>query len=277
MSKLLSFLLILGFSPSLFAQDTIKLSVYFDTDSYILSPKEQENIVSNVEILSATINSIQLYGYCDDRGSKNYNLKLAQNRINSVLQSIEKIDFNGPIESQAIGEIQLNTRDSSGQRKQNRRVDVIIDIRSVKNNIEEIVFEPEEPEPQEQTITEELKVGDKIVLQNILFQGGRHHILKESVGALDELVNSLKEHDQYEIKILGHICCLPPGNDGEDFDTGEFNLSVARAEMIYNYLIKNGIDASRLSYEGLGSNFPTGKEAKYDRRVEIEITTVRTE
>jgi outer membrane protein OmpA-like peptidoglycan-associated protein len=64
------------------------------------------------------------------------------------------------------------------------------------------------------------------------------------------------------------------GKDGLDKDTGLMNLSEARAKAIYDYLIKNGIDARRLDYKGLKSNFPLGIGDKFDRRVEIEITDV---
>ena len=47
--------------------------------------------------------------------------------------------------------------------------------------------------------------------------------------------------------------------------------SIARAKVVYDYLAKRGIDKNRMSYVGMGSRFPTGRAAKFDRRVEIEI------
>jgi outer membrane protein OmpA-like peptidoglycan-associated protein len=91
---------------------------------------------------------------------------------------------------------------------------------------------------------------------------------------LDSLVTTLKEKPAYEIIIYGHICCHPPGQDGQDISTGIFNLSVARAKVIYDYLIEHGIEAGRLSYKGLKADYPTGKGEKYDRRVEIQITRI---
>ena len=86
----------------------------------------------------------------------------------------------------------------------------------------------------------------------------------------------IKEKKQYNIAILGHICCNPPGRDVKDFRTGEYNLSKARAKMIYDYLIFKGVHSSRLTYKGLMANYPLGKGEKADRRVELEITGIDT-
>ena len=55
--------------------------------------------------------------------------------------------------------------------------------------------------------------------------------------------------------------------------TNKRNLSVARAKFVYDYFIKNGVDKSRMSYEGLAHKFPLGGSADKDRRVEILIVS----
>ncbi len=50
-------------------------------------------------------------------------------------------------------------------------------------------------------------------------------------------------------------------------------MSVARAKFVYDYFIKNGVDKSRMSYEGLAHKFPLGGSADKDRRVEILIVS----
>lgn len=64
---------------------------------------------------------------------------------------------------------------------------------------------------------------------------------------------------------------MSPGQDGLDLNTGKENLSVVRAKTIYDYLKHKGIKSKRMSYKGLKANYPTGKGAKYDRRVEIKV------
>ncbi len=119
------------------------------------------------------------------------------------------------------------------------------------------------------------KVGDKVTLENILFQNIRHSLLPESFPVLDTLVSVLQRKKEYHILILGHVCCAPPGIDGLDIDTGLRNLSVARAKAIYDYLVENGIDASRLAYKGMKGDYPTGRGDKFDRRVEIQIMAIK--
>ena len=83
----------------------------------------------------------------------------------------------------------------------------------------------------------------------------------------------MKENPKLKIEVQGHICCVYNG-DGDDLDTGERNLSVARAKAICDFLIKNGIDASRLSYRGFGSSKRLPNISIFDsknRRVEILI------
>jgi len=73
--------------------------------------------------------------------------------------------------------------------------------------------------------------------------------------------------------ILGHVCC--GREDGQDYATGKYNLSETRAKAVYDYLIENGIDKSRLKHKGLAGKYPTGHGAKADRRVEIEIIEIK--
>ena len=65
--------------------------------------------------------------------------------------------------------------------------------------------------------------------------------------------------------------------DGMDGQTWTSNLSVNRAKAIYDYLIEQGIAASRLSYKGLGNTQPkrfperTPLDEQANRRVEVRI------
>ena len=55
-----------------------------------------------------------------------------------------------------------------------------------------------------------------------------------------------------KVEIQGHVCCTGSKADGLDTDTGYPNLSENRARAVYNFLIENGIDKSRLRYKGSG-------------------------
>jgi len=63
--------------------------VFFDYDAYDVRPDEQPVISKDVAFLSAhpTL-KIVVGGYCDDRGSTEYNLALGENRANAVKQAL---------------------------------------------------------------------------------------------------------------------------------------------------------------------------------------------
>lgn len=116
------------------------------------------------------------------------------------------------------------------------------------------------------------KKGDKLVLNNILFQANSTSLLSRSKTELTSLAYLLKNNPNIKIEIDGHVNA--PGEKNTDYN---LKLSEGRAKAIYDYLIKNGIEASSLSYKGYGNTqmiFPNAKtemEMKVNRRVEILI------
>ncbi|PLX07076.1 MAG: hypothetical protein C0596_13165 [Marinilabiliales bacterium] len=142
----------------------------------------------------------------------------------------------------------------------------------MEDTIEEVVI------PIFTNLTEEnLIVGKKIVLENIIFEGGTPYFKPESENALRQLYLAMENNPTLVIEIQGNICCQDDGLDGWDRVNQNNNLSVNRAEAVYNYLIKNGIEAERMSYVGLGSSNKLYTEERnafeedHNRRVEIMI------
>lgn len=252
------------------AQKKKTMSFFFDTDVSILGNKQKEVFSQFIDELdSAEIISISIIGYCDDRGREGYNDTLSIKRasyVKSLLVSKKinttKVNFltgNGKIDL-------INFNNIEEQRAYNRRVDLIIEYVTPRNLVSK--------NTGNSLLPDTLKVGDKIVLENVLFENSRSILLEESIPILEKMAELIKAKPQYNIAILGHICCNPPGKDVMDFETGEYNLSQARAKLIYDYLIYKGVDAKRLSYKGMMANFPLGKGEKNDRRVELQITGI---
>ena len=70
---------------SLQAQFNVEHSVYFDTDVYNLTKTEKTRLQKFLSSLTKDeVQKIEIYGFCDDRGSNNYNLELSQNRANAI-------------------------------------------------------------------------------------------------------------------------------------------------------------------------------------------------
>lgn len=114
-----------------------------------------------------------------------------------------------------------------------------------------------------------VKVGKKIVLNNILFELGKAILTTGSYGELDKLVGVLLDNPQMKIEISGHT-----DNTGNPVINAK--LSTDRARAVVDYLVKKGIDRGRLSYMGYGSEQPiadntTAAGKAKNRRVEFKV------
>ena len=245
-------------SNSLFSQFNIEHSVYFDTDIYSLTKTEKTRLQKFLNTLTKDqVLKIEIYGFCDDIGSENYNLTLSQNRADAIREIFSEASFfpEKIVSVDGKGELLLNIvdeTDPSVLRALNRRVDIVIAY------------------PEKISQEEIIKNDNKIVLENVLFITGYSYLTRSSKKILDKVAESLK-NETFSFVVQGHVCCTECKLDAVDRKTGKRNLSVARSKYVYDYLIKKGIKKSRMSYEGLAHNFPLGGSEDKDRRVEILI------
>ncbi len=244
---------------SLQAQFNIEHSVYFDTDIYNLTKTEKTRLQKFLSSLTKDeVLKIEIYGFCDDRGSNNYNLELSQNRANAIKEIFDQASFF-PEKISSVdgrGELLLNIvdeTDASVIRALNRRVDIVISYPEVEKEAE--VIKKEE---------------NKIILENVLFITGYSYLTRPSKKTLDDVAETLKK-ETFSFVIQGHVCCTEGPLDAVDRKTNKRNLSIARAKYVYDYLLKKGIKKSRMSYEGMAHKFPLGGGEDKDRRVEILI------
>jgi outer membrane protein OmpA-like peptidoglycan-associated protein len=266
----------------LIAQSNIQHVVYFETDKYIVPETEKNRLLLFTQNLDINkIKKISIYGFCDDRGSNNYNLVISQNRANAI----KKIFSFGGINEKLIsnvdgkGEVLLKivtAADLNIIRGLNRKVEINVEYNSPKKEVVKVEEEKENIDNRKKPLTLEsnLLVGDKIVLNKILFRTGYSYILEESIPVLEKIARILKEKNKVYFTIQGHVCCTANGRDAIDRGTGRRNLSLARARYIYEYLMKNGVARKRMKYVGLKHKYPLGGDPKFDRRVEIEIINI---
>jgi hypothetical protein len=114
----------------LYAQNTLKETVYFDYNKYSLTQKAKDQLNESCDKISdKQLLQITLFGHTDADGSNDYNLTLSKNRVNTVLdyfisKGIDKekikIDFLG--ENRPIAQ----NENEEGKQK-NRRVEIIIE------------------------------------------------------------------------------------------------------------------------------------------------------
>lgn len=266
--KLCSSLFLL-FIYNLSAQQKPIESIYFDFDKYTLSNQQTKVIIDFVKNIDATkIESVQIYGYCDDRGTDQYNYRLSRDRVNTVQQILISNGFNKSriiiLEGKGRVIVKRDTVENLHEtRTKNRRVDLI----AVKKN--------SYGKGIRNSLQNELNVGDKIFLENILFDLGSSKLTYNSKKELDKIVTILQSKKNIHFEIRGHVCCTPDVyTDGIDRETNERRLSWNRAKTVFFYLSSKKISKSRMTYQGCGNKYPLKKGDDLDRRVEFFITKI---
>lgn len=117
-----------------------------------------------------------------------------------------------------------------------------------------------------------LRPGDRIRLEKILFVGGEARFRPISYKDLNRLYFVLAENSHLKIEIQGHVNSPRKRNSKKNQ-----NLSEARAKAVRSYLISKGIKPNRIKSLGFGNTqmiYPETKseyEMQFNRRVEILI------
>ena len=85
MNKLLVLILLMLHGTFVFSQIELRHEVYFDTDKYDIHSTEENRLLLFISSLSdIEIESISIFGFCDDIGANSYNMKLSQQRANAI-------------------------------------------------------------------------------------------------------------------------------------------------------------------------------------------------
>lgn len=87
---------------------------------------------------------------------------------------------------------------------------------------------------------------------------------------LDYLVEMVNSNDSIAVHVRGHVCCGP-----------SYRLSKKRARKAYRYLIRAGIDRTKVSYKGYSDKAPlrwpedTKEDELANRRVDFVIRKIK--
>lgn len=106
-----------------------------------------------------------------------------------------------------------------------------------------------------------------VVLKNIFFETNSTVLNEKSQVELDKLVQMLKDNPSIGIQINGYT-----DNIGKAADN--LKLSNGRAQSVVTYLIKNGIDAKRLKFQGFGADKPIADNKTEEGRAQNRRTEV---
>lgn len=286
------YIFIIFINATLVAQE--QASFYFDSNKFELKDNEiqklNEWISTHKEVKIVAIN-----GYTDEDGSIGFNDTLAQKRVDFIYKLVkDKVKIRDDFKTRSFGKLHKQSINKAENRrvtlyyletKDLAREDEILGIKK-----EEVVTKPkpkkqfpeaiviQNPNGTESTFElnvafmqqiDAAKPGDKLKLENLNFQLNTFAIVNESRGKLYELLLVMQQNPDLVIDIQGHLCCM---------SIDRTNLSTQRAKAISNFLRINGIDSSRVTYQGFGSSQPiyplpekNEEERAANRRVEIEI------
>jgi outer membrane protein OmpA-like peptidoglycan-associated protein len=109
----------------------------------------------------------------------------------------------------------------------------------------------------------------RVVLYGIRFASNSDVPLPESVPVMEELAAALKANTTMKVLLEGHT-------DSTNTAAYNLDLSARRAKAVVTFLVKQGIDAKRLSSKGFGKDVPVASNATaqgraLNRRVEVSV------
>ncbi len=112
-----------------------------------------------------------------------------------------------------------------------------------------------------------------VELKNVFFETGKFDLRPESKAELNKMVSWMKTNPKVKIEIGGHT-------DNVGDKKSNITLSNNRAKAVYDYLVTNGVAATRMTYKGYGDSKPkkpndTPEHRQMNRRVEVKITSVK--
>ncbi|AEA42931.1 OmpA family protein [Fluviicola taffensis] len=235
---------ILSFSQVKATSDS--LSFYFKLNSHQINFENNRNSETRTILSSLKNQSIVIRSYTDSTGSKEYNIKLAEARLEAVKRFLNK-SYPGQFSIQT--EVVVGEDLSQKSDAEKRRVDLLI---SSANSTKKATGKGR---------TFELGVPIKLEIQ---FAYGLDAMLPSSYNDIHFLIETLQADKTLFITLAGHVCC---GTDSK-------NLSGMRAERIKQILIMEGsISSSRINAIGFGNKKPlfeddTEIHRQANRRVE---------
>ena len=267
-----------------------QFSVYFDSNKFDLTTKEQSNLTQWIST-NSTVKVVGIHGFCDEDGSSSFNEIIGY--YQQVFHLIkDKIKIRDDFKTRSFGELHQLSKVKAENRKVTlfyleekdlQRENEILGIKSVQpiTELKEIMHYPEKlifdnPDGTKSEYKLDVafmekvssaSVGEKLKIENLNFKINTFIVVPESKGKMYELLTVLQKNPK--LKIQGHLCCMP---------TDRLDLSTQRAKAINNFLVANGINENRLTYKGFGSTqplfpLPEKDEAQRaaNRRVEIQI------
>ncbi len=281
-------LVILFFLTILSASAQEQFSVYFESNKHELNIKEKDRLEAWLAA-NKTSKILAINGYTDEDGTVGLNDTLSQRRVTYVHNLVKgKVAMREDFKIRSFGELHKHSANKAENRKatiyylQEKDLHRENEVLGIKPVYEEVKYPTRmvltNPDGSKQEIildpvfmkqVGQAKAGDKLKIENLNFVHNTYAIVPESRPKLYELLEVMRLHKSLKIKLQGHICCMK-GDPRK--------LSYERAKAVMRFLTTNGIEKSRVTFEGLGTTQPiyplpeaNEQERAANRRVEILV------
>ena len=115
----------------------------------------------------------------------------------------------------------------------------------------------------------QISAGSSFKIDNIYFATNSYEINQISEQVINEFINYLRVNKSIVIEINGYTDNVGSSSDNQV-------LSENRAKAVYQYIVSNGIQKNRISYNGFGEEFPVDSNDKEEgrsknRRTEFKV------
>lgn len=135
---------------------------------------------------------------------------------------------------------------------------------------EEVTIESNQVTPfRAKYVLSPLEIGTTVQLKDVLFGQGTAELLENSFPELDKVVKLMQQNPNLVIELGGHT---------DNMGSSKLNLKLSRdrVEMVKMYMVRQGIEASRISGKGYGGLKPIAsnkneQSRKLNRRVDFTI------
>jgi len=231
---------------------------------------------------------IEIGGYTDNSGSYSENVALSNQRAKFIYDHIitkgypaERVTYKGYGPEKPI-----YSNKYKSTREGNRRIEIKVINKTVHAGnqlVDESVYNDANVVDEEKLKKSYLSyffanqgttdLGSVFIIDSLIFPSSMAVLPETGIGkeTLDQLIIYLKENKYVKITINGYT-------DASGIEENNVVLSEQRARAVYDYLVANGISASRLYHKGWGSGNPIAPNRykwgrDINRRIEIEFVS----
>lgn len=245
-------------------QDTVHIYFDFDSDTP-LSNSLEKLLEFNKEYEVQQFHIKEIRSHTDTTGSRSYNEALSKRRLKSVKEQLTM-----PLEGCTMAFVGENEATISKNYKpeQFRRVDIIYSFPLPPLEVE--IPEPHNAldkkniESELSTFVDDTTSTEILIQLSVNFVPGQDILLPGEEQELFRLLSFMVDNPNIKAHIRGHVCCAD-----------NMELSIQRAFVVYEFLVKHYISPTRLSYDGYSNTIPftwpevTEEDKISNRRVDV--------